>query len=262
MRTEQWATKVEFPEEGGILTYYKGEKYPYKGIRGKLEVKDGIVGECAVAKSDAMKGLIDCLLRIATKSPLKLFLPLLVFPPLRKKILNRLFNELIDFSFKVFKEGHLPPNLYCRSGRELHRLGEKFVARDRRGMGMNLVEAVCMVYEYSTTYRYICQDFFNEIRLENLRKRPRTELMRVSCIVAERSNQKERFEVIKWLIILWSLAERKTFREIVNLLLEADFGKLRPDQADYYHMLLFTSYNFQGKSFQERYNLRKQIDAS
>ena len=267
------ATKVEYPAEGGVLTYFEGEKYPTKGtFKKKLTLIGGVE---AIATS---KKLILCSTKFLTSKPLIYFVPLVVLLPrkVRNKIIWSALNEFSIISYDILSFHYLKSQFYCDSGREIYRVGNLLV-EGFKGIERNIeheltkreriihiiVKTICMIWEFDDYWRFALQDGFGELNIQALRKNPAKEIIRVLEIIRGRdlmTSQSKKWEVIKKAVWLGSKIFRKEFKEFVDLLCLLDWNKMKLDEADSYHALIRENYNFGGISFEERMKRRKKID--
>ena len=175
--------KVEFPEDGGVLTYMENHPYPYRGFP-FFEF---------VEKIDMMKKISRGTLSGFYHSVRGRRLSLLLFLPLvlvAKDLLStgvRTFHRLIE-RFRI------KSNLYCMAVREVYRAFDQ--PRDEEKLKtlelrMMLKDIICTVLEFDNAYRYRFQDIIVELDKEAVKKNPRKELLRLLDVMGEREITQE-----------------------------------------------------------------------
>ena len=242
---------IVFPEEGGILTYFVGEKYP---VRGLMLLAD----ETILDVVDRVKAGFLRALRFTISRPLVFFLPLML--PFYKPILKSAIKQFADFVLKSLHNFYLTENRWCKSGREIYRVFKDKV-KDKDQMWLLLT--FLMVIEFSDGYRFRKQDILGEMDKKALRKNPRKELLRLMDLLIEREQRegmKRKWKDFRKPIILLMWIFRGKTRKLAEILAEIDIEKIRLDDQDFYHCTIRSDYNYRGLSFVERMRIRKQLD--
>lgn len=103
-------------------------------------------------------------------------------------------------------------------------------------------------------YRFPTQDMLGELKKENAKRSGLKEAMRLLDIMVERTTTdlSVKFRHVKrmlWMAMLINPKMRKLIREF---LLELNIEKVGLDEADYYFCLRRTSYNYKGKTLDQR----------
>lgn len=226
--------RVEFPEEGGVLTFMENYQYPYKGFPyyefvEKIDVVKKISRQVQSGVYHALKD--------RPKFVLYLLIPLI--PILGHHLFYAFtygFYRLID-RFRIKKEK------YCTAVREIHRawsvekLGESERTKELRLM---LRDIECMILEYDNAYRYRAQDVLPELDKDALIKNPIKEICRLLDIMIARekpANDKDYARHDSWrLLQMFAKHYMKYDQELltifVDLLLDLDMEKVKLDEGD------------------------------
>ena len=266
----------EYPAEGGILTYWKGEKFPFKGYPVR---KFEFVGPLDKMKP-VKRAVLGVVRFVSNNKWILIFAPIFLIPSLKRKVVWSLLAEIGDIAEVELREYYLNPKYYCNSVRELYRaFGEwlyKFSGKpmdywykaresynDKGRAIYRLITFFCLFLEYDDYFRYIMQDILGEIDKKALLDNPIGELLRVISIA--KSRDKMATNQVKWnalirFIRLGSMFFNKEIREFAKILATCDFEKIRADEGDKYHMGVRKNYDFGGISFEKRFLIRKQID--
>lgn len=242
---------IEFPKEGGILAYFVGEKYPVKGMM--LLADETILDVVDRVKAGFLRAL-----RFTFTKPVVFFLPLML--PFYKPILKSALIQLADFTDKTLRNFYLKDDKWCKSGREIWRVLSKKVKEKYQ---IQLIRALLMVWEWSDSYRYKGQDLAGELNKEALKENPRKELLRLMDLLIERERHegmKQKWGQFRKPIILLMWIFRGKVKIVAEILMEMDLEKIRLDEADWYHCLIRSYYDFKGISFVKRMEKRQKID--
>lgn len=240
---ENGKAKIKYPAEGGIEVYYEGHKYPRKGW----------VRKEAVDASARVKRLVLVSIKFALRH--KWMIPFLW---LARKGLLRAF---VDFSDNTLIPHYFKPQFFCKSAREIYRVGMKFAQTEDEE---KLVWAVVMIWEFDDAYRYRAQDILGELNKEALRKSPSKEIVRIFNLGVNRENKLDenlnllpRLDEImikKWKVI------RKAAIFFKKYLMELDLEKIKLDEGDWYYCLQRPGFNYRGMPYKERRKIRIKID--
>jgi len=191
---------------------------------------------------------------------------LLLIPPLRDMVIKRVAYEFVSASWKISQNIALQPKYYCQSGRELWRVGQQVIKdwpEPQKEHGNWFMHAVCLIWDFSPSYRYMGQDFFGLIDKDKLNRNPRKELLRVLDIFYSRLPGHSQYHRVKWtkrFVRFGFIISSQIKRKVKEVLMEADLEKLKMDEGDIYQTLTSTFYNFGGKSVEERKKIREEID--
>lgn len=254
--THQIRNKIvgfETPEEGGMLVWREGDRYPAKG----LPFNEATTA-ADVAKRAALVGV-----KFITSSPVRYFLPLLFILPgfLKKKLLLsalKAYTELSDTMF-MRASAYLEPKYLCTIGREVHRVGMELAGDDETMQ--RFVDTICMILEYDDAYRYRIQDILGCINRDAVLNTPGKELARVLKIGQSRGEGTgEKFGLFAKVVPLLLLVSCIR-NPILGFFKAVDLEKLALDDADWYKCLIWKGYQFRGVSDEHRISMRMMIDA-
>ena len=207
--------QVEFPEEGGVLTYMGGYDHPYKGFP---------LGEF-VDKIDYIKKTQRAVLSSlyhSFKSHSWLTLSTLIFVPW---ILNDLLKAYIYPVYRMVDRFKLKPIRYCTSMRELHRAFSKD-SGEYRGM---IRDIMCMLLEYDNAYRFRFQDIIVELDKDKLKKNPGKELNRLFALLISREIKqevKDTWKLVQYFLPTYLFFNRKLRKNIIDIFTELDLEKV------------------------------------
>lgn len=208
--------KVEFPPEGGALTYIEGHEEPYKGYP-FYEFVD---------KIDTLKkmgrGTLSYLFHaLKKKSKLQLATVLLVpwlFSALAGAAVYAAHRVVVRFRFKSHR--------YCTAMRELWRAF---------GKNERLRDIVCMVLENDNAYRYRFQDIIVELDKVSLRKNPGREIVRLLNVLQSRETHEDLVDtwtLLKTFIPPFLFINRRIRSEVVRVLTDLDLEKVALSKED------------------------------
>lgn len=178
--------KVDFPDEGGILSYLEGYEIPFLGFpfHEFVEVIDTM--------KKVGKGLLSGFYHFVWKNGKIKFIALPVSFWLIKRLLRILvyafYRQVTREKFKI------KPTRYCKAIRELHRAFSVDVDRERlkrKELRYMIRDLFCMVLEFDNAYRFRFQDLAVEIDKKALKKNYIKELQRIISIAEIRENTQE-----------------------------------------------------------------------
>lgn len=132
-----------------------------------------------------------------------------------------------------------------------------------RDVAESFAEVFATLIEYDNAYRYRIEDLTSETYKEKLLRSPIKEVQRLVLIHKDREPShggmtQEKVAVLGKLLsyVLLIPSIRRAFKKA---LLASDFARFQLDDADRYHTLLWSDYNFTGKSIDERIEIYKEI---
>lgn len=214
------------PEEG-LVTYYKGWKYP----------RPQVVDLAALKASDNIKKY------------LKSWLSILSFHPIKKW-----FSLFADFAESETEEFVLIDKCRPRFTREILRVCD-VLRVDRR-----ISDAIGVVLEQDLSYRIPLQDILLCLDKSAVQRNPAKEVKRLMGILDSRWKHGDRgWKKIGW--ALWFLIKivpsfRKFLRDFAR---EIDLDKVRLNTIDLYNCLLIQGYDCQGMSYEARKTLHATL---
>lgn len=223
--------KVEFPVEGGILTYMTGKDYPYRGFPYYEHVdKIDVVKKITRA---AMSGLYHSFKK-RRLSLITLIPSLWVFRDFVSTGVYTFYRMIERFRWK--------PIMYSDSIRELYRAmdsADEFTTQLR--------DLLCMFLECDNAYRYRFQDIISELNKESLEKNPRKELLRLLSIMSGREKTqeiKDTWRLVKYIVSFYLWFDKRLLNVIANTLKEINIEKIRLSVEDRYYCVPRKDYRF------------------
>lgn len=240
--------RMDYPEEGGQLAYFKGVPYPAKGHP---------FPEAVYAVNFVKRMSRNAILGFINKDLWKEYLGFL-FSSKKNKInkLSRFVELYCDIANKVIapyilEERYLTPCSY-----EIL----DFIRRFLRKIGVegsladNFAEVFSSQIEYDNAYRLRIEDAMSETSQESMMEDPIGELIKLGEVVTQRDpsiHNSERFRKILGTVakLLWIPKYKRIFIECIK---ESTFENFQLDDADRYHVLLWADYNFLGLSLDDR----------
>ena len=213
--------KVEFPEEGGVLTWMDNFDFPYRGYPhyefvDKIDVLKKITRAFASGLYHALK-----------QRNVLWFITLLPALWAMKAIVRAGIYVL----FKTVERFRIKTDKYCQFVRELHR---GFSVNDSELAGQ-LRDMTCMILEMDNAYRYRAQDVLVELDKAALRKNPTKELVRLLDVMTSREKQqqiRDTWTLGKYAIRFYLAFDGELRRIIVNALLDLDMDKVKLTNED------------------------------
>lgn len=175
----------------------------------------------------------------------------------RRSRLVKVFNEMCDIGLWIF---YLKDEYYSGTANQVR----NFVKTLLMSLGVDEEESnrtgeiFGCFFEFDNAYRGRVQDLACETSIEKLSSDFPNELKRLVDVLASRETNGgggqavvERFHsgttVLKW---IWRVPFVKS--RIRKALHAMDLDKMKADEADFYHMILYGDYNAQGKTWEER----------
>lgn len=240
-------TKFEYPEEGGIYVWYEGVPYPRKGFP---------FPEAAQANNTAKRTLISLLKWLAKN-------PLAMISLLWKKNMENFLRGMAEIFRITLGQYYLVEKRYSINTREFQKLIKSFLLA--YGMTEFTADGFSVgfqtIMEYDDAYMLRFQDLMSETTSDEMIKNPRGEFKRLLKILNERDTRvavKSKFKVVvelaSWGFLLPGV--KKAFRKAIK---SVDFSKLQFDDADRYNVLRWESYDFMGRTFEDRIKEYKEI---
>lgn len=218
--------KVEFPEEGGVLTYMEGYDLPYRGFP-YFEL---------VEKIDVIKKLARAFLS-GVYHALKAhwwLIPLLA-PALL--VARDLISAGLYTFYKLIDRFKLKPIRLSQAMRSLHNSFSSQKIKDAKidEIRIMLRDIICHILELDNAYRFRAQDLVEELDKTNLNKNPIKELNRILTIAQGRETTQEISDTWKLLKLFNSFYlrfDRKMLYLVKNVLNDLDIDKFKLTPED------------------------------
>lgn len=229
---------VNIGKDGGILTYFLGGKEPMRGYA------DGPT----VALVSGYKRLFMLILSNLSKVGWFGKICTLLAIKYNFNIVGEYFQKLFELNLSLLHDQY-----YTQSVREIRR-----VLKDRVSEGVR--DAIGMVLEYDTAYRFRFQDVIVEL---DKTKDTRKEVCRLLQLLADR--EREGFEMVadKWLAIKKfanvALLIPSIKRQVKIILEDLNLDEVRMSKEDLYWTNEFNTFNYRGKLINERRAENKKI---
>ena len=218
--------KVEFPSEGGVLTYMGGYPQPYKGFP-FFEFVDKI----DVIKKIQRATLSSLYHSLKTKKWWQLA-PLILVPWL----FGVLVRSFIYSFYRMVDRFKVKPLRYCTSMRELHRaFSIEYFGEQDKEMRLMLRDLMCMFLEFDNAYRFRFQDVIVELNKENLRKSPTKEIKRLFNIMSSREKTqeiKDTWKLVQYFLPLYMRVNKSLRVKTINILNELNLEKMELSVED------------------------------
>jgi hypothetical protein len=179
--------RVEFPPEGGTLTYMSGFELPFQGFP-----FSELVERMDVVKK-MTKGFKSGFHHILWKHFTGWKRPILIF--LTTPFFRIYAHAEIATCWRYIERHKIKPRVYCTAMREVHRAMSVPTGDDERMRTTKLREMMrdllCMHLEFDNAYRFRFQDVIVELDKCNLEKDPLKEMLRLLNIMSDREIHQE-----------------------------------------------------------------------
>lgn len=226
-------TNVDFPEEGGVLTYMDGHDEPFRGFPFHEFVD----------KVDTLKkigrGMLSSLFH-SIKKRNKFELALLVFTPwlFEALLLGGLYaaNRIVSrFKFKKDK--------YSQAVRELHRV----LSLEKGEVREIIRDLLCMTLENDNAYRFRFQDIIVNLDKVALKKNVSKEVVRLLTLMQSREKNvdvSDTWTLLKTFLPMYLFVNRKLRKELAFILGEINLGEVELTKEDKWFCYPRSDYHF------------------
>ena len=236
--TKKAISKVLFPEEGGVLTFFEGEEFPAKGFCYGETVQT--VDEVKKTGMAFLRGFFGGL----KYGKVRMILFALLF---RKQFMAMSNEMLATLDYRMVRVRQKPER-YCTCAREVYRVFNLMAIwyPDWKSMLGHLRNIICMVLEYDDAYRYPGQDVVLELNKDACRKDIVKEIKRILDFEMkwDHRGMVEKFGRIRKLLFLLRFS-KKTRVAIMRFFLELDLDQIKMDEADKHHARFKWGYNWE-----------------
>ena len=240
--------KVEFPEEGGIHTYIEGFELPYRGFP-YFEF---------VEKIDTMKKIGRGALSGAYHQLKKKKYRLITLLP-ALWVLKSIVRATVFVFHRMYDRFQIRPDKYSQPIRELYRAFSIEVDNEKeedREFRVKLRDLTCMICEFDNAYRYRLQDVLSELDINQAKKNPTRELLRILKILTSREKTQElrdTWTLINLFIRFYLRFDRKMYKILRNVLGNLQISELALNPSDKQFCRPRSDYNF-GFVLKEQHN--------
>ena len=215
--------RIERTAEGGLLTYFEGQKYPVHGA----------LTDEALWATEMLKKYVMGWARVLAGNPFKV---------VERWVFNfGRFSEAIFVPY--FRVEDLSPSV-----RHFYDVSVKLWQDET---SVNVTKGICMILENDKAYRFRWQDIMMCASRQALIDNPSKEITRLVKIYMRREKRKE-YQSLKWLIKVFLFFKPSVKKIIRDFAREADFKKFAMDRWDFHAALRQKSYDYDDKGYEER----------
>lgn len=212
--------KVEFPSEGGVLTYMEGYELPYRGFP-FYEMVEKIDTIKKIGRA-TLSGMYHSLRRHWYLLPT--LLPAIW-------VVGDLIYVFIHTAYRIVERFRMKPLRYSQAVREIYRAFSVPQGEDAKTQELRLMlrDVVCMILEFDNAYRFRAQDILEHLDKEALKKNTPKEMMRLLNLLQSREQTEEirdTWSLLKHGVRLYLRFDRKLQRLIAGVLAEVDISKV------------------------------------
>lgn len=262
--------KIETVPGKGIQVYYKDIKYPRKGFPTPESVSAVNIVKRLFIEFIKMMGspqffisLILLFIFRSKKRELKDGIPTGNY--IKISSIEKLLTSFNRISYGVVSPYMLKPENMTPLASELQGVIYAFFARFgiENGISRQFALIFGTLIEYDNAYRYRLEDIFSETTKDKIVSDPYREIKRLMDIFIKREKMwmvGDKFKVLLKIISL-SLLFPKVRSSIKSAFRTCNFDRLKLDEADIYWCSTRVDYDFQGKSYEERVKMWKDVDA-
>lgn len=221
-------TKVEFPEEGGVLTFMENHPYPYRGFP-YFEFVEKIDLIKKISRG-TLSGLYHSV-KHRNKLRLLLMLPLLF-------VARDLISTAVRTFHRMIERSRIKSTRYSRAVRSVYKAFDTPRANEDLGtleLRLMLKDIVCTILEFDNAYRFRFQDVIVELDKERVKENPIKELLRLMDITISREQTQEIRDT--WRLIVMGIKfylrfDSKLKRMIADVLSNLDFEQIKLTPED------------------------------
>lgn len=234
---------------GGQLAWFKDCPYPYKGHPFPE----------AFPFVDTAKRFTRQMLELFLHKDMLVFFILFALLTTKRKVLlmERFSRAYVESCQKAMGPYILKPEYMNKYGREILSFVNKFLTKLGIDKDLAYATAECFAsqIDWDNAYWMRVGDTMAETTKEKILTDPRRELKHLAEIVAKRNptdpatGARLRKSIKGFSYLLLIPKYRRIFRECIK---ESEFENLQFDEADRYHTLLYSDYNYQGLTLAER----------
>lgn len=231
---------IDYPREGGIYVYLKDMLYPTKGFP---------FPEACYA-NNIIKRFFIGYIRFMAKNPLSL-LGLLTHRG-RTSWLEE-FSSCADITLGQYRP---EDKRFQKAAKALMQMTRVFLEKIgiREDVATSFARNVATMFEYDNAYMFRLLDLMAETNAERLTEDPAREVSRLFEILQQRDARESMRiragSMVKLLRIAFMIPKLK--RAFIAAISSIKFSDIQADEADRYHMLRWDTYNFGGRTFEDR----------
>lgn len=240
---KQVITKVLFPPEGGVITYFDKLEHPVKGF---------CYGETVETVDEVKKTIMAFLsgfFESISKSKIRTLLFALIFRKQFETMAKRMVIQL-DYRMRRVRQ---KPERYCISAREFYRVFNLMATWYPKYATeiASFRNIWCMAWEYDDAYRYTGQDVLPEFNKEAVRKDIVKEIKRILDLILERDNRGLFIKFTQIRKMLFLLKFSKSMRTMMErFFLAIDMDRIKMDEDDKFHARFKENYDWDASKIQ------------
>lgn len=250
---KQTITRVVFPPEGGVFTYFENLEHPAKGFC------YGETVETVDEVKKTLKGLLFGFFEVLSTNKIRTLLFAILFRKQFKTIAMKMVVTL-DYRMRRVRQ---KPEKYCRCARETYRVFNLMMIwyPDYKEVLESFRNIFCMILEYDDAYRYPFQDIIAEFNDTAGRKDIVKEIKRMLEMTIQRDSGGFSQKFKRIISLLFLLRFKKSIREALRrFFLELNLDEIRMDEADKFHAHFKEWYNWDhDKDEKEKKEEKKEI---
>ena len=233
-------SKIDFPEEGGVLTSMDGFEYPFRGFPHHDFVDK--IDSIKKFSRQLMSGFYHQL-KETKKIKFVTLLPSLW-------VIKVFLRSYVYVIYRVVERFLIKPERYCQFIREFYRafsIERPGELEKERQFRLHLRDTLCMIMEFDNAYRFRAQDILPEVSKEALRKNPAKELLRLFNLMSSREHQqevKDTWKLLKLGIRLYLKFDKNLCKLIQHVFTQLDLEKVKLSIEDIEYCTPRSDYTF------------------
>ncbi len=247
--------RADFPEKGGILIWFEDCPFPAKGFPTPQAIY-----ACNISKRFFKRGM-DALMSKNMTFPLLGFL----LSPKKSVIIEKWLDAYSDSSMMVLNPHLLESSRFTECAGEIR----KFIVNFLVGVGIQkesaekFAEVFSTLIQYDDAYRLRIEDVMSETTKEKMLKHPTQEIEYIIGILEKREPNGNRNEglvekfnnIAKGVKYLFFIPKYK--KAFMNALQQSHFKNFQYDDADRFHVMLRSDYDYMGYKIGDRVEMYK-----
>jgi hypothetical protein len=252
---------LELPESGGVFVHKQGGRVIMDRGQPKLvdQIKclypeKGYPDPNAVGANNIAKRVLMGYVSFFANPAVIMGMFGILFLPFSKNvnIIRRFVDNCHNMMRTLQDPYYLEEIRYSNPCREIRKMAKEFLLA--LGIKSSFPKDIAHLIEYDTAYRYRIEDILSETTKEKLLKNPRKEIKRLAEIFKQREPKGHLFQKFNYFSSLARLAllHPKIKRAFKKALEVVDFKQMQLDEADRYHVLKYSGYDFLGLDAQTR----------
>lgn len=250
----QGLQRVEFPPEGGVLTYMDGFDHPYKGFPFHTFV------DSIDTIKKIQRGVLSSFFH-SMKARKKWQIALLVFVPW---IFGDIVRAYLSSMHRMIMRYRLKSIRYCTSMRELHRaftVEWHDESPDERDYRLMIRDIMCMFLEFDNAYRFRFQDVIVNLDKNALHENPAKEIIRLMELMSSREETQEvrdTWRLVKTFLPWYLRFNKHITKWFVGVLMQLDLEKMALSVEDKCYTDKRKDYKFGHMLWQEQTSTSKK----